>query len=224
MSPQGDYIGYLGAFLGGAVVSFSPCIYPLIPVTLAFIGAKAAQSRLKGFILSLVYVFGISVTYSALGLFASLTGRLFGQIATHPLSYLIIANACIIAGLSFLDVISINFWGLNLKGKVNVGHGFFSVFLFGLASGLVVGPCIAPALGTILVYVAAKQNIIYGSTLLFVFAYGMGISLILAGTFSAFFLNLAKSGAWLMRLRKLSGIILIIIGEYFLILAGRAMW
>lgn len=224
MNLQGDYIGYAGAFLGGVAVSFSPCVFPLIPVTLAFIGVKAAQSRLRGLILSLVYVFGIAVTYSGLGLSAALTGSLFGRISTHPVSYLLIANACIIAGLSFLDVININLGGLNLKDKVKPGRGLFSVFIFGIVSGLAVGPCVAPALGTILVYAASKQNIIYGASLLFVFAWGMGLSLVLAGTFGALFSNLDRSGIRLKRLRKISGFILILIGEYFLIKAGRAMW
>jgi len=99
-----------------------------------------------------------------------------------------------------------------------------SVFLLGLASGLVAGPCTAPALGTILLYAATKQNIFYGASLLFVFAYGMGFLLILVGTFSSFFMNLSRSGTWLARLKKLSGFILLGIGEYFLIKAGRSMW
>ena len=205
-------------------MSFSPCVYPLVPITLGFIGVKAGSSRLKGFILSLVYVLGLAVTYSILGLIASLTGRLFGQISAHPISYLIIGNACIIAGLSFFDIINISFTGILLQNKIKITGGVFSVFLLGLASGLVAGPCTAPALGTILLYVASKQNIFYGASLLFVFAYGMGFLLILVGTFSAVFANLPGSRIWLARLKKLSGFILLGIGEYFLLKAGRSMW
>jgi thiol:disulfide interchange protein DsbD len=100
---------------------------------------------------------------------------------------------------------------------------FLLAFLLGLASGLVAGPCTAPALGTILLYVATKQNIFYGASLLFVFAYGMGFLLILVGTFSAVFVNLSRSGIWLERLKKLSGFILLGIGEYFLLKAGSLM-
>ncbi len=206
MHPQGDYIGYIGAFLGGVVVSFSPCVYPLLPITLAFIGVEAGLSRLKGFLLSLVYVFGLAITYSALGLVAALSGSLFGRISTHPLSYFVIANACIIWGLSFLDVININFFGLSLQNKIKTRGGFFSAFLLGLVSGLAVGPCVAPALGTILVYAASKQNIIYGASLLFVFAYGMGFLLILAGTFSAASFSL-RSGARATMSSRISSLI-----------------
>ncbi len=223
MIAQGDSLGYISAFLGGVLVSFSPCVYPLVPVTLGFIGVKAGSSRLKGFLLSLVYVLGLAVTYSILGLIASLGGRLFGEISSHPISFLVIGNACILAGLSFFDVISFGFSGARLANKVKRGAGYGSSFLLGMVSGLVAGPCTAPALGTILLYVANKQNLAYGASLLFVFAYGMGFLLILTGTFSSVFLNLPKSEKWFSGVKKLCGFILIGIGEYFIIQAGRAM-
>jgi len=204
-------------------VSFSPCVYPLVPIILGFIGVKAGTSRLRGLVLSLIYVSGLAVTYSILGLIASLTGRLFGQISAHPISFLVIGNACIIAGLSFFDIINISFKGLRLQSKIKMRGDILSAFLLGLASGLIAGPCTAPALGTILLYVATKQNIFYGASLLFVFAYGMGFLLILVGTFSAVFVNLSRSGIWLTRLKKLSGFILLGIGEFFLIKAGSLM-
>jgi thiol:disulfide interchange protein DsbD len=224
MNPQGNEITYIGAFLGGVMVSFSPCVYPLLPITLAFISVEAGSSRLRGLVLSLIYVLGIAITYSVLGLIASLTGRLFGQISSHPISFLVIGNACIIAGLSFLDVININFTGIHLQNTIKRTGGYFSAFLLGLTSGLAVSPCTAPMLGVILFIVANKQNILYGASLLFVYAYGMGLLLILAGTFGALFLNLPKSEIWLIRIKKFSGFILLGIGEYFLIKAGRAIW
>lgn len=223
MIPQGEAVSYIGAFLGGVVVSFSPCVYPLVPITLGFIGAKGKSSRLRGFILSLVYVLGLAVTYSILGLIASLTGTLFGRISSHPVSFLVIGNVCIIAGLSFFDVIHLNFMGIRLQNKIRMKGDLLSAFLLGFASGLVAGPCTAPALGFILLYVATKQNILYGASLLFVFAYGMGFLLILVGTFSGFFVNMSRSERWLLGLKKLSGFILLAIGEYFLIKAGRLM-
>ncbi len=223
MNLQGNSLSFIGVFLGGVLVSFSPCVYPLVPITLGFIGVKAGSSRLRGFVLSLIYVLGLAVTYSILGLIASLTGRLFGQISSHHISYLIIGNTCIIAGLSFFDIINISFTGIRLQNKIKMKGDILSVLLLGLASGLIVGPCTAPALGIILLYVATKQNIFYGASLLFVFAYGMGFLLILVGTFSAVFVNLSRSGIWLTRLKKLSGFILLGIGEYFLIKAGSLM-
>jgi thiol:disulfide interchange protein DsbD len=224
MNLQGEHLSFISAFLGGVLVSFSPCVYPLVPITLGFIGVEAGSSRLKGLILSLVYISGLAFTYSILGLIASLSGRLFGQISSHPVSFLIIGNACIVTGLSFFDIIQINFTGIRLQNKIKMTGGIFPSFLLGLISGLAVSPCTAPILGTILLYVATKQNIFYGATLLFVFAYGMGFLLILVGTFSSIFVNLSKSNAWMMWVKKLSGFLLLGMGEYFLIQAGRAMW
>ena len=207
------------------LVSFSPCVYPLVPMTLSFIDAEAeaGASRLRGLFLSLIYVLGLAVTYSLLGIIASLTGRLFGQISTHPVSLLIVGNACIIAGLSFLDVFHIHFTKIALQNKVKKRGGYVAAFFFGLTSGLVVGPCTAPALGTALVYVASRQNVFYGASILFVFAYGVGFLLILVGTFSSFLLSLPKPGNWLLRMKKICGYFLIATGEYFLIKAGRLM-
>lgn len=221
MNLAGNPLDFLIAFGAGILVSFTPCVYPLIPVTVGYIGASTRGSRAKGFLLSIIYALGIAVTYSILGAIASLSGRLFGQMAGNPWPYFIVANACIFFGLVLLDVLSLPlpaFAAKRIEPK-----GIISVFLFGLVSGLVVGPCTAPALGTILVYVGSRQNLIYGMLLLFCFAYGMCAILILAGTFSSILVNLPKSGIWMSRIKKACGLILIGVGEYFLIQAGRYM-
>ena len=100
-------LAFLAAYLGGVVISFTPCTYPLIPVTVGFIGAQGSSSKLRGFFLSLFYVGGIAVTYSILGGAAALSGRLFGQMQTTTWTYLIMGNLCLIMGLSMLDVFSI---------------------------------------------------------------------------------------------------------------------
>ncbi|HOQ43373.1 MAG TPA: cytochrome c biogenesis protein CcdA, partial [Smithellaceae bacterium] len=102
------FLSFLAAYLGGVVISFTPCTYPLIPVTVGFIGAQGASSKLRGFLLSLFYVLGLSVTYAILGAVAALSGRLFGQMQTTPLVYIIMANICLIMGLSMLDVFKIS--------------------------------------------------------------------------------------------------------------------
>ena len=92
-----------------------------------------------------------------------------------------------------LDVISLPTFGADVKQKVRP-QNLFAVLLFGMSAGLIVGPCTAPALATLLVYIASKQNLIHGVSLMFVFAYGVGTSLILIGTFSGILTNLPKSG------------------------------
>ncbi len=210
------------AFGAGVLVSFSPCVYPLAPITLSFIGAQSNGLKFRGFLLSCIYVLGLAVTYSALGAIAALTGKLFGQIATHPITYAVAANIFILFGLSFLGVFDVPAFGIYIQNKIKINNKI-SVFFFGMVSGLIVGPCIAPALGAILVYVATRQNLIYGISLLFAFAYGVGSVLILIGTFGSALAGLPKSGSWLVRIKMVCGIILILAGEYFLIQAGRRM-
>lgn len=212
----------LFSFGAGILVSFSPCVFPLAPITLGFIGVESGGAKLKGFILSCIYVLGLAITYSALGAIAALTGKLFGKIATHPVSYIIAANIFILFGLSFLGVFDMPSFGIYLQNKIKVNNKL-SVFFFGLVSGLIVGPCTAPALGAILIFVATRQNLIYGLSLLFAFGYGVGFLLILMGTFGSVLLGLPKSGKWLEKIKIAGGLILILAGEYFFIQAGRRM-
>lgn len=223
MNAQGDSIGYVSAFIGGILVSFSPCVYPLIPVVLGFIGIRKDTPPAKGLGLSFLYVTGLAVTYSVLGLIASLTGSFFGRISTHPVSYFVVGNACIIAALSFFEIIHIPSFGIRLQGTIKGRKDYLGAFLFGLTSGLVISPCAAPVLGVILVYVASRQNIFYGISLLFTFAFGMGILLLLAGATGSLLINLILQDAWLARIKRLSGFILLGMGEYFIIQAGRAL-
>jgi len=98
-----------------------------------------------------------------------------------------------------------------------------TVVLFGMASGFVIGPCTAPILGTLLLYVASKQNILHGVSLMFVFSYGVGASLILVGTFSGLVSNIPKSGVWLLRIKQFCGLILLIAAQFFLVKAGQLL-
>lgn len=220
---QGSVVlAFVAAYLGGLVISFTPCTYPLIPVTAGFIGAQGASSKMRGFLLSLFYVLGLAVTYAALGAVAALSGRLFGQMQTTPLVYFIMANICLIMGLSMLDVFKISIpipqKMMNFSG--NGKKGFIPSFLLGAVSGFVIGPCTAPALAVLLGYVALQTNLIMGIGLLFIFAFGMGTLLILVGTFAGFISSLPRSGAWMAIITRIFGVILIGSAEYFLYTAG----
>jgi len=217
------FLAFLAAYLGGLVISFTPCTYPLIPVTVGFIGAQGSSSKLRGFFLSLLYVVGIAFTYSILGGAAALSGRLFGQMQTTPWTYFIMANLCLIMGLSMLDVFSISLpvpqKFMKLTGNNNK-KGFGISFLVGTVSGVVIGPCTTPVLAVLLGYVAVKTNILLGMTLLFVFAFGMGTLLIIVGTFAGVIAALPKSGEWMTKVKFVFGLILIGAAEYFLYTAG----
>ena len=213
-------LAFVGVFLAGVLVSFTPCVYPVIPLTLGFIGARSAGSRWKGFTLSLVYVLGMALMYAVLGAFASLSGKLFGAVGSHPATYFIVANVCLFLGLSMLDVFHIPQLGFGPPSGAPRKRGYLGAFLIGLFSGLIVGPCTAPALAVILVYVGSQKNLLYGFLLLFTFGYGVGFLLILVGTFTGLVGALPKSGKWLEAVKKFFGYLLIFAAEYLLIKMG----
>lgn len=217
MNLQGIPFDYLIAFFGGLMVSFSPCVYPLVPVTVSFIGIDSSVKKFRGFVLSTIYVTGIALVYAALGLSASLTGSLFGKISVHPLTRLIAGIIFIFFGLSLWGIFPLRTLGYRPRFLIN-RTGPWKIFFLGLTSGLVISPCVSPALGSILLLVASRKNLFYGTTLLLTFAYGMGIILILSGTFSSTLLSLPKSGAWMDRIKNFSGLILLGVGLYFLYL------
>ena len=222
---HGSFIlAYLAAYLGGVFVSFTPCMYPVIPITLAFIGAHGSGSKVKGFVISIVYVLGMSLTYTALGAVAALTGKLFGQIQTNPWTYFIVANICILMGLSMLEVFTLPVRVPGFVTKVQSRRkGLLGSFFIGAVSGLVIGPCTAPVFAVLLSYVATSQDILFGMSLFFIFALGMGTFLIILGTFAGLLASIPKSGMWMTRINQMSGWILLAIGEYFLIMAG-SVW
>lgn len=215
MNLSGNPLDYLIAFLGGILVSFTPCVYPLIPVSASYIGARAANSKPRALILSLIYVTGIAVTYSLLGLIASLTGKIFGAIATHPLTLIISGLVIVIFGFSLLSVSGISLPNL-VKLPKPKQENYLSTFLLGLSSGLIISPCLTPVLGSILIYLTTKKNVLYGMTLLMSFAYGMGVILILSGTLGAVLTSLPKSGRWMLYIKKICAFILIVMGSYFI--------
>jgi thiol:disulfide interchange protein DsbD len=220
----GSVLAYAAVFVGGLLVSFTPCVYPVIPITVGYIGSRSGGSRSRGFVLSLAYVVGMALTYAALGIVAALTGRIFGEAAASPVSYLIVGNLCILFALSLFDVLHITL--PSFAGTAGVSRwsgGVFGAVGVGMASGLVVGPCTAPVLGAVLLYVGTSGNVALGMSLLFVFALGMGAVLVLLGTFTGMLAGLPKSGRWLVLVKKGFGVLMMLAGEYFLVEAGKLL-
>jgi cytochrome c-type biogenesis protein len=218
---SGNPADFFLAFLGGVFLSVTPCVYPLIPVSAGYIGARSSGSKGKGFFLSLLYVSGVAVTYSALGLVASLTGQFFGAFSANPWVQIASGGIIVLFGLSMFELFTIPLPTI-IKLPAHKNKNYFSTFLLGLSSGLMISPCITPVLGTILTYLATKKNVLYGSLLLFSFAYGMGLILIVIGTFSGILTNLPRSGRWLVYIKKAWAVLLTAAGVYFIITAiGR---
>jgi cytochrome c-type biogenesis protein len=215
-------LSYVIVFLGGVFTSFTPCIYPVIPVTIGYIGASSARTKKRAFLLSLFYVFGMAFVYSCLGAIAALGGSVFGEISANPWTYIIAGNIFLGLGLSMMDVFVVSLPGFLRIKKASPGakKGLLSAFLVGISAGLVMGPCTAPILGAVLTYVGTRQNITLGVSLLFTYSLGIGLLLLVIGTFTGLAVSLPRSGKWLSIVKKAFGLILIMCAEYFLIRAG----
>jgi cytochrome c-type biogenesis protein len=221
----GSFMAFVAIFIGGLLTSLTPCVYPMIPITISIIGGQKQKSRFSAFFLSLVYVSGIAVTYTALGLIAVASGTLFGSLSANVWVLIGLANICLLFGLSMLDVFMINIPWLNkLQEKRPSGGSFLGVFVLGILFGLVASPCTAPVLGVVLAFVATTKSYVYGGSLLFVYALGVGSLLLVVGTFSGLLQRLPKAGAWMEKIKKAFGVLMIIMAEYFLIQAGKMMF
>lgn len=208
---------YAAAYLAGVLVSFTPCVYPVVPITAAVIGAQGGVSAGRGLILSLSFVLGLAVTYTAIGMFAALTGRLFGSIQASPLTQGALGFLFVLMGLAMLEVFHLSLERLVPRPREGSGRkGIVGSFAIGLTSGFLLGPCTAPVLAVILGVVAARQSVFFGGSLLFVFSFGVGTLLILVGTFTGILAGLPKSGAWMTGVKKISGVVLLAAGAYFL--------
>jgi len=224
-------LAYPAAYAAGVLISFTPCVYPIIPIQLGFIGGRSASTDdddkqpgfdLNGFRLSLLFVIGMSVVYAALGAFAGLTGTLFGSWAASPWTFIIVGNIVLVMALSMFGIFSFQVpQALTRWNPAKKGKGYYSAILIGASSGLIVGPCTAPALGATLAFVGTQGNIFFGVSVLFAFAFGMGSLMILLGSFGGLLRFLPRSGGWMMFVKILFGILLLIAAQYLLIEAGR---
>jgi thiol:disulfide interchange protein DsbD len=212
------------SFLAGLLASLTPCVYPLLPVVVTCVSSASvhSQSRWRAFNASLAYVLGLAAVYAGLGMVAALTGSFFGSVSTSPWAQFIVANIFILLGLNTLEVIPLPMLSLG-GGRTNAGNSLFGAFTLGAASGLVASPCTAPVLGILLTYVGSTQNVISGGLLLFLFSCGLGLILLVAGTFTGFLATMPKPGNWMVWIKKGLGLAMIGLGEYFLIQAGRLM-
>jgi len=216
------FLAYLSVFVAGVLTSFTPCIYPMIPITIGVIGGREKESRFHGFILSLAYVSGLALVYSALGVVASLSGQFFGQVSGNRWTMFIVANIIILFGLSMLETFNLPLPRfLQRGGSGSKKRGVPGSLVMGVASGFVAAPCTTPVLGVLLAFVATRQNVMFGATLLLTFSFGMNILLLVIGTFTGLVTALPKSGMWMVRIKKAMGYLMIAMGEYFLIQAGR---
>lgn len=212
---------FLLCFAAGLASSFTPCIYPLIPVTIGILGSRQSESRVMAFLLTLSYVMGISATYAGLGLLAAWTGSLFGSLSANPWILLAVGTLIVGMALNMLEVYTIRFGMLGFAAAGRRRTGLVANFVYGLTFGLIASPCTAPPLAAILAWVGSTRSLVAGPLSLFAFALGMGSVLLLIGTFSSSLGRLPRSGAWMVHVKKAMGVMMVIMAGYFVFQAGR---
>ena len=212
---RGLLITLVVVFFGGLALNLTPCVYPMIAITVGYFGG---QSRSVGaaFRQALVYFLGVTLTYSVLGLVAALTGGLFGAL---------LQNVWVLAGIAALLVaLALSMFGLyeiqppqfllQRAAGLSARAGYFGVFFLGTTVGVIAAPCLAPVLVALLAYVGQRGDPWVGWWLFFVLACGLGLPYVVLGTFSGLLTRLPKSGQWMVWVKRIFGVLLI----------GAAIW
>jgi cytochrome c-type biogenesis protein len=224
---QGHPLAALGAlFVAGLATSLTPCIYPMIPITIGVIGGahgppeRRPGRRVVG--LTLTYAAGLALLYAMLGLAAGLTGSLFGTVSSSWWARLLLGNLLLLFALAMLGVFPVATparllaWAGGLRGG-----SYPAVLLMGATSGLVAAPCGAPAFAAVLTWVAGTRSGALGFAYLFVFSLGMTAILIVAGLFSGTLSALPRAGRWMEWIQRGAGVVLVVMAEYYFVQAGQ---
>ena len=219
-------------FGAGVLTSLTPCVYPMIPITAAIVGGQSVAggeaaapsrgTRWRPVALTLVYVLGVALVYSALGLFAGMTGSLFGAISTNRWALLAMGNLLLLAALAMLDVLPVRLPAslMNRAATAGAGGRFVGAFVMGAMSGLVAAPCSAPVMAAVLTWVASTRSAGIGFLYLFVFSLGMCTLLVAVGLSSGAVARLPRAGMWMVWVKRAFAIAIIGAAEYYFIQAG----
>jgi len=201
---HGPIVAVLASFGFGFVASLTPCVYPMVPITVSIFGATEAKSRLRGAALSGMFVLGIASLFTPMGVIFAMTGKLMGSSLSNmwvvlALALMFTALAASMFGAFELALPS----GLTNKLSTVGGVGFKGAFIMGLVMGLIAAPCTGPFLTGILTVIAQSGKVALGGFALFSFSLGLGVLFFLAGAFA---MNLPKGGAWMMGIKWISGV------------------
>jgi cytochrome c-type biogenesis protein len=213
-------------FGAGLATSLTPCVYPMIPITAGILGGTGStrRSRRRTALLTGVYVLGLALVYSILGLLAGLSGSLFGAVSSSPWALFIMGNLLLVFGLALLDVFTVSAptrvmaW----TGRIS-GDSVGGVFALGATSGLVAAPCGAPAFAAVLTFVSTTQSALMGFLYLFVFSVGLSALLVAVGLFSGSVAALPKAGKWTLGIKRAGGVLLLLMSEYYFVRMGRVL-
>lgn len=223
----GSPIAYLFVFLAGVLASLTPCVYPMIPVTIAVIGGQTKRGPREGFVLSLAYCTGIALTYALLGAGLAALGRATekalgqGSLAQSPWVALAIGVVCLVFGLFMFGTIALPMPSrLQQWQSRRRGGNYLGAMAAGMVFGTVASPCLAPVVGLIAMEIAKTGRIMYGASMLFTFGLGLGVLFLVIGTFSGTLSSMPKAGAWMDRIKSAFGWLMLAIAAGYFFHAG----
>ena len=212
---DGSYLGALALiFIAGLATSLTPCVYPMIAITVSVFGARQAESRSKAALLSSAFVLGIAALFTPLGVISALTGSAFGSLLASPWVVGALAALFTIMALSMFGLFDIALpSALQNKLAEAGGFGVRGAFVLGFVNGLIAAPCTGPVLAVLLTWVATTGNVGFGALALFVYAIGIGVLFWVVGTFA---ITLPKSGHWIEWTKSIFGIAMLALAFYYL--------
>ena len=213
----GLWLTLLGIFLGGLALNLTPCVYPLIPITVSYFGGQGGSMAGKPLVHGVFYILGLAITNSILGVSAALSGGILGSALQSPIVLILVAGILIALAFSFFG-----FWELRIPaGLTNMAArnfgGYFGTLFMGLTLGIVAAPCLGPFILGLLTYVGQKGDPVLGFLYFFVLSLGMGLPLAVLAVFSKGVDRLPMSGTWMIWIRKALGWVLVGMAGYMLL-------
>ena len=215
LASSGLFLSLLLVFLGGLALNLTPCVYPLIPITIGYFGGQSQGNTKKLFSLGVLYVLVIALTYSVVGVVTALSGAVFGTLLQNPIVIIFIVLLFIALGLSQFGVYEFKMPDKLVMKAGGAKSGAFGAFFMGLTMGIVAAPCIGPFVIGLVTYVAAKGDTLYGFLMFFTLAIGLGLPYLFLAIFSGKIKSLPKSGYWLQGVEHIFGLILFGAALYF---------
>ncbi|MFZ1289017.1 MAG: protein-disulfide reductase DsbD [Melioribacteraceae bacterium] len=215
LEKSGLFLTLFIVFLGGLALNLTPCVYPLIPITIGYFGGQSEGKSPKLFLMGLFYVLGMALTYSVVGVVTALSGAVFGTLLQNPIVILFIVLIFIVLSLSMFGVYEFKLPDSLVAKAGGSKSGMFGAFFMGLTMGIVAAPCIGPFVIGLVTYVAAKGDPYYGFLLFFVMAIGLGLPYLVLALFSGKIKNLPRAGFWMDAVKHIFGFILLGMAIYF---------
>ncbi len=217
---EGSMVAFLAIFFIGLALNLTPCVYPMLSVTVSLFGTQSDTNTMRVFLKAVVYVLGIASMYSVLGVTAAMSGGLFGNWLQSPWVLGVIGALLFALALSMFGLYQIQapYW-LTSKLGGTTGTGIISLFVSGLVVGIFAAPCIGPPVIALLAFVGQKGDPVFGFWAFFVLSFGLGLPYLILGTFSGLLKKVPRSGAWLIWVERIFGVVLTGAALFYLSLA-----